>query len=253
MREPKILTIDIETTPIVAYTWGPKYETNIIDFKEHGQILCYSAKWLKGSQETKGLIDYPGYRPGKVDDKRLMKDIHRLLDEADIVITQNGINFDLKYINTRFLAHGLPPPSPYKAVDTKREAKKYLRLPSNSLDDIGQYFQLGKKDDHKGFDLWLECMAGDQKAWKDMLKYNAQDVRLTEKVYLKLLPYMKTHPNIGSYTESAVCGKCGSASLQKRGIARNLSTSYQRLQCVDCGGWGRSQVKDSGYKIVPNI
>jgi DNA polymerase III epsilon subunit-like protein len=253
MREPRILTVDIEVSPITAYSWGPKYETNLLHVLEPGKVMSYSAKWLGGKQVTKGLPDYTGYKPGKVDDKKIMSDLHKLLDEADIVVTQNGVSFDLKYINTRFLAHGMAPPSPYKVVDTKREAKKYLRLPSNSLDDMGQYFNLGKKEEHKGFGLWLDCIAGDEAAWRKMLSYNAQDVRLTEKVYLKILPYMRTHPNVGSFLEDTVCGKCGSGALQKRGYSRSLSTVYQRWQCSDCGGWGRSQTKEKSYRVVPNV
>lgn len=249
MKIPKILTVDIETSPIIAYTWGPKYESNIIDFVENGKILSYSAKWLGGKQETKGLINYPGYKPGKIDDKKIVKDIHRLLDEADIVISQNGVDFDMKYINTRFVAHGLPPPSPYKVVDTKREAKKYLRLPSNSLDDICQYFNLGKKLEHKGFSLWLECIAGDKKSWKTMLEYNAHDVRLTEQVYLLLRPYMKTHTNLGMFAERPCCPNCGGNNQQARGYARTISSTYQRFQCVDCGAWSRSSTKEKGHAV----
>jgi DNA polymerase III epsilon subunit-like protein len=252
-RKPRILTIDLETTPIQAYTWGPKWETNLIDFVEHSQILSYSAKWYGGKQDTKGLCDYTGYKPGKIDDKQLVKEVHSLIDAADIVVTQNGIDFDMKILNTRFLKHGMSPPSPYKNVDTKREVKKYFRLPSNSLNDIGQYFGLGKKLEHEGFPLWLRCMAGDMKAWTKMKKYNAQDVALTEKVYEKLLPYMKTHPNIGMYTGGHSCGKCGSSHLQKRGYERTTASVFQRLQCFDCGGWSRESIREQGHKVLANI
>jgi DNA polymerase elongation subunit (family B) len=251
--KPKILTIDIETSPITAYTWGPKFESNIIDFVTQSQVLSYSAKWLGGKQITKGLIDYKGYAPGIINDKPLIKDVHGLLDEADIVVGQNHVSFDMKILNARMIANGMSPPSPYKMVDTKREAKKYLRLPSYSLNDMGAYFGIGKKMEHEGFNLWLGCMKGDKSAWKKMKAYNAQDTLLTEQLYLKLLPFMKTHPNVGSHVEGCVCGKCGSERLQRRGVARTLSTVYQRVQCLDCGGWGRSQTKERSYKVTPNI
>jgi DNA polymerase elongation subunit (family B) len=255
-KGPKILTIDIETTPIKAYTWGPKWQTNLVDFIEHSQVLSYSAKWLGGKQETKGLVDYKSYKKGRIDDKQLIKDIYKLLEEADIVVTQNGIDFDQKVLNTRFAYHGLPPPAPYKSVDTKREAKKYLRLPSNSLNDLGAYFNLGKKTKHHGFDLWLECIAGDEKAWKLMKKYNAQDVKLTEQVYLKLRPFMKTHPNVGTFTEKPCCTACGNEQVQWRGYARNASTMYRRYQCVgenSCGHWDRAPTKEKSYTTLRGV
>lgn len=236
-KEPKILTIDIETSPIVAYTWGPKWEANLIEFLEQSQVLCFSAKWMNGKQITKGLADYKGYKDGKINDKLIIKDIHTLLDEADVVITQNGISFDHKVINARFLAHDLPPPSPYKMVDTKVEAKRYLRLPSYSLDDMGEYFNLGRKMHHDGFELWKKCIDGDRKAWKQMKDYNAQDVVLCEQVYLKIRPFMKTHPNLSVFSDRHACPKCGSEKVQSRGYATTSSMVYRRAQCQNCGGW----------------
>lgn len=238
-KEPKILFIDIETSPIVAYTWGPKWETNIIEFIEQSQILCFSAKWFNGPQRTKGLIDYKGYKKNILDDKEIVQDIHSLLDEADIVVTQNGISFDHKVINARLIKHGFMPPSPYKMVDTKVEAKRYLKLPSYGLDDMGEYFDLGRKLSHEGFNLWQKCMAGDKKAWNLMKKYNAQDVLLTEKLYLKIRPFMRSHPNFSVYNDKNACPKCGSNKVQARGYAVNSTMMYQRAQCMSCGGWFR--------------
>jgi DNA polymerase elongation subunit (family B) len=251
-EKPKILTIDIETSPIVAYTWGPKWETSLIEVTEHGQILSYSAKWLNGKQVTKGQCDYKGYKAGVLDDTKIVADIHKLLDEAHILVTQNGDDFDIRYINARFLKHHMLPPSPYKSVDTKKEARKITRMPSHALDDMGVYFDLGHKMKHEGFELWKACMAGDKKAWSKMKKYNAKDVQLTEQVYLRLRPYMKSHPNLGSFSEDAVCGRCGSYEVQHRGYARTLSSVYQRLQCNSCGGWSRAQKREHGIKVLPN-
>ena len=237
--EPKILIIDIETSPIVAYTWGPKWEANLLEVNEESQIMCFSAKWLTGKQVTKGLSDYPGYKKNVINDKHIVADIHKLLDDADMVVTQNGISFDHKVINARFLANGMAPPSPYKMVDTKIEAKKYLKLASYSLDDMGQYFGLGRKIENGGFGLWKLCIAGNSKAWNLMKKYNAQDVLLTEKVYLKIRPFMKTHPNFSVLNNKNNCPKCGSSKIQLRGSAMTSSMMYQRAQCQGCGGWFR--------------
>ena len=238
-HNPAIMTIDIETSPIIAYTWGPKWETNLLEVLEESKIMSFSAKLLGGKQVTKGLPDYKGYRPGVVDDAAIVKDLHKLFDTAEILVTQNGRDFDVRTINSRFLKHGMSPPSPYKIVDTKIEARKTARLPSHALEDMGAYFGLGHKMKHEGFALWTACIAGDLKAWKRMKNYNAQDVRLTEKVYLKLRPFMKTHPNVGVYSETEDCPKCGSDNVNLRGFAYNSTTKYQRAQCQDCHGWYR--------------
>lgn len=236
----KVLVLDIETSPIIAYTWGPKWETNLIECLEHSKVICYSAKWLGGRQVTKGLLDYKGYKKGKIDDNKLVKEVHKLVDEADIVVTQNGVQFDMKVLNARFIQNKLSPPAPYKNVDTKIEAKKYLKLPSYSLDDMGEYFGLGRKMEHEGFELWKKCIAGDTSAWNKMKKYNAQDVNLTEKVYLKILPFMKTHPNMTHYSGKEACPRCDSENTVHRGFYTLTNGKYARMTCNDCGSWYRT-------------
>jgi len=241
--EPKILLLDLETTPIEAYTWGPKWENNLIEVIRQSMILSYSAKWLDGKHITKGWPDYDSYKIGQLNDKAIVDDLWHLIDEADFIVAQNGRDFDVKVMNARFIFHKLPPPSPYKVIDPKLEAKKYLRLPSYSLNDICDYYGIGRKMEHEGFPLWKACMSGDKKAWKRMLAYNKKDVVLMEELYLMLRPWMKTHPN-RSVHEGMVCPKCGSIHIHSRGVARSQTAVYNRYQCQDCGGWCRSTKSD---------
>lgn len=239
MKEPVIITLDIETSYLVATTWGPKYEANLLDVIQHQQILSFSIKYLKGKQITKGLSDYKGYRGSVLNDKLLVQDLWNFLNEADVVVGQNLKDYDLKIINSRFAFYGLTPPAPFKVVDTRNEARKYLRLPSNSLDDLSKYFGLGTKLKHHGLELWTECIAGVKSSWKLMKSYNAHDTALTEKLYLKLLPWISTHPNVGMFTDKVACSRCGSGKLQSRGTVVNSTTKYRRLCCASCGGWMR--------------
>ncbi len=243
----KILLLDIETSPIRAYTWGPKWETNLIEVMEQSKLLSFSAKWIGGKSITKGLPDYRGYKKGVVDDRSICKELHDLLDGADIVVAHNGQAFDVKTVNARFLANGLNPSTPYRVVDTKTQVKKHFRLPSNSLDDICSYFGLGRKMEHEGFPLWKRCMAGERSAWYKMLKYNKHDVILLEKLYLLIRPWLTTHPNMGAYSERPyACSKCGTVGkLQRRGWNKNKVSKSPRYQCQECGGW----TQDSAVKI----
>ena len=253
-EHPVIVSLDIETTPLAAYTWGPKWETSLIEVTGYSNILSYSVKLLGGKQITRGWINLPGYKPGKIDDKKIVKELWEILNSSDVVITQNGKDFDIRVINSRFSFHGLTPPSPYKVIDTKIEARKYLRLPSHSLDDLSAYFGLGKKLRHQGFDLWKLCMAGDKDAWGTMLRYNRHDVVLLEKLYLKLLPWMGSHPNLGMYHTNLVCPYCGSSHVNYRGFNISRTTKYRRIQCRDCGGWSRDHenlMKGQEKPIVP--
>ena len=213
--------------------------------------MCFSAK---GDEHiTKGLPDYPGYKKGSEDDRKLVKELWHLLDKAEIVIAQNGDAFDLKKINTRFAYYGMPPPSPYRTVDTLKVARRYFAFNSNKLDYLGEYLGLGRKIKHEGFELWKRCIDGDLKAWKQMKAYNRQDVVLLEKVYLHLLPWIKNHPNLDNYSDTTVCPKCGSKELQRRGYQFNQTTKYARIQCKNCGGWSRSPVNIKDRRSITSI
>lgn len=179
----------------------------------------------------------------------MLKEIWQLLDEADVVVGQNSKQFDVKTLNARFLFHGLPPPSPFQQVDTKLEYKKIVRIPSYKLDDMGDYFEQGRKLEHEGKELWFKCLAKDKKAWNRMLLYNKQDVLLTEKIYLKLLPWIKLHPNVGQYDGKVCCTNCGGVDVQSRGTYFTNSGEFRRFQCK-CGKWLRGDKVSSIKNFV---
>lgn len=243
VSKPKILLYDIETMANLVYTWG-KYEQDVIAYQRHWYMLTFAYKWL-GDKKTyvKSLPDYPLYKKDKYNDRDLIKDLWKLFDEADIIIAHNGASFDIKKTNARFMKHKLLPPSPYKIIDTKLEAKRYLKMDSNKLDDLGDYFGIGRKINTGGFELWLGCEAGDKKAWKKMCDYNIQDVVLLEKVYLELRPFMDKHPRTETHIiDNPACPKCQSTKVQKRGTEiTGLKGKRQRYQCQNCGGWFKGE------------
>lgn len=247
----KIWFLDIENTPLLSYTWG-RWEQNVIDVKEYSYILSFAAKQLEGRWVVKGLCDYPEYQKNKSNDKLLIQDLWGILDDADVIVWQNGDAFDAKKINSRFSYYGIKPPSPYKTVDTKKIAKKYFSFDSNSLDNLSQFFGFGRKEKHNGFETWLGCMNGDKKSWNIMKRYNKHDVVLLEKLYLKLLPWMN-HPNVGMYKDKLSCPNCGSGKIQARGFAVTNVSKYHRYQCQNCGKWGRDTKNVNTNKLVVSI
>jgi hypothetical protein len=234
----KILLLDIETTPIIGYTWT-LWETNVIKIKQDSYILCCAVKWLGEKGKVLSLPDYPLYRKEPHNDRSLVVDIWKYLDEADVVLAHNGISFDIKKINGRIFEHRLPPPSPYETIDTLKTSRNRFALSSNKLNELAKKLGLGQKKETGGFDLWLGCMDGDKKSWKKMTSYNLHDVVLLEKVYEHLRPWMKTHPNLSPYSRDPkhTCTRCGSTRIHSRGTQVNKGVKSRRLQCQDCTGW----------------
>ena len=185
----------------------------------------------------------------------MLKEIHKLLDEADVVIHYNGKKFDIPTLNKEFLLHGLTPPAPYKQIDLLKEVRSNFKFISNKLDYVAQALKLGQKVKHKGHQLWVDCMAGKEDAWQQMEEYNIQDVELLEKLYDSLKPWIKSHPNHGLYGEvfdSHVCPNCSSGKLRRRGYAYSNTYRYQRYQCTDCGKWSRG-AKSLGPKVENKV
>ena len=237
--------LDIETAPHMAAIWG-LYDQNVAinQIIKPGYTLCWSAKWYQDK-----TIHFDSILSGH---KRMIHGIYKLLEESDAVCHYNGTKFDIPTLNKEFLLLGLKPPSPSAQIDLLKTARSRFKLASNKLDYVAQQLGLGKKVEHKGFDLWLECMAKKPDAWATMEKYNKQDVILLEKVYERLLPWIKHHPNLSVYQGGECCPKCASTKSQARGWAVTQAERYQRFQCLDCGTWFRARkCERSPEKRIP--
>lgn len=233
----KVLFVDIETAPILGYVWSI-WEQNVglNQIKSDWHILSWSAKWMGDSK-----IQYMDQRSAKniEDDSRILKGIWSLLDEADVIVTQNGKSFDQKKLNARFILNGMKPPSSFKHIDTKLIAKRHFAFTSNKLEYLtDKLCTKYKKLAHKkfpGFELWKECLAGNDEAWKEMEKYNKHDVLSLEELYSKLAPWDNTiNFNLYRDGEENVCS-CGSKNFVKNGFYYTNVGKFQRYLCNDCG------------------
>lgn len=240
----KILILDIETSPNIAYVWR-FFKENIgaKQVLENGTILSFAAKWLH-----KDTVIYQDVQHDS--ELHMMKILFKLLDEADIVVAHNGDRFDLPHIQGRGLVLGLKPPSPYKTIDTVRVARYEFNFPSNSLEYLAKVLKLkNQKDGHKkfpGFELWLGVLANNPEAWAEMKEYNIQDIFVLEELYLMFRPFMRRHPNVGVFNDEdrTTCPKCDSTDIQYRGYAHTNVGRYRRFQCNSCGGWGRHRTSE---------
>lgn len=243
----KILLVDIETAPNVAYVWGLfKENIPLQRLIDSGYVLCWAAKWL-GEDEI--MFD----SVHKKKPKKMLAGIHKLLEEADAVVHYNGTSFDIPTLNKEFLLNGMKPPATYKQIDLLRTARDRFRFTSNKLDYVAQALGLGKKFKHAGFELWVQCMAGDDDAWEEMEEYNKQDVHLLEQVYKVFRPWIRNHPNVGLYSDQGdiVCPHCGDSDYQRRGFSYTAMGKYQRYQCNGCGHWFRDRkAEKSLVKVV---
>lgn len=233
MTNSKLLFLDIETAPNKAYVWG-LYDQNIAHdhVEESSYILCWSAKWYKDKTIMFGSMQHTPIG-------QMLKPIHDLLDQAEIVVHYNGAAFDIPILNREFILHSFKPPSPYKQIDLLRIVKRLCKFESNKLVSITKRLGLTSKIDTSGFQLWVDCMNGKAPAWAEMKKYNMNDTAILEPLYERLRPWMKNHPSVFHTMERETCPRCGNVHVQKRGIQIAVSKQYVRYQCMSCGGWFR--------------
>jgi len=237
LPNPKILLLDIETSPNLSYVWG-HYEQNVIAHELEWYMLSWSVRWLHDEPVTRCLADYKDYVAGSDDDKSLVQELWGFLDDANVVVWQNGDKFDYRKINTRFLRHGIRPPRPYRTVDTLKIARKHFAMNSNKLDDLGKYLGVGHKLEHKGFELWKGCILGDPDSWETMKAYNEQDVELLQRVYLKLLPWVFNHPNVSTLKGLIdACRNCGASDVVHEGFILTATGKRPQYRCTYCDTW----------------
>lgn len=242
---PKVLVYDIETAPILGNVWrlwDQNVSLNMIEADWY--VLSWSAKWLNS---PKSQVMYMDQRDAKdiEDDRELLEVIWQLLDDADVVITQNGKSFDQKKLNARFIIHGMQPPSSYKHLDTKIIAKKHFGFTSNKLeymtDKLCTKYKKLKHGKFPGFELWKQCLAGNIKAWKEMEKYNRYDVLSLEELFNIMIPWDNSFNfNVYHDEDSQVC-KCGSTSFARNGFYYTNASKFQRYKCKKCGSETRGK------------
>jgi len=241
----KILLLDIETTPTLAWVWATQVWKATISHKHlvsNWIMLTWSAKWLDEEEVFSDRLT--GEEAVLEDDGRIVTSLWLLLDEADVVIAHNGCQFDIPNINTRCVLHGLHPPSPYKQIDTLKVAHQQFGFTHNSLDALAGFFGIEGKI-QTDFQLWKDCIHGNEQALFDMEEYNRNDVIVLEKIYHFLKPYMKGHPNLDLYndTENPVCPTCGKHTLSwmEGKYFYTQAVRYQIYRCTECGSISRAK------------
>lgn len=235
MTAMKILTLDIETSPNLGYVWdiwkGIMPPKQVV---QQWDVMMVGTHWLNSPDSVQVFSEFHhGYMP-------MLSAVWDLVDQADVMLTYNGKRFDRPRLNTVWAVNGFTPPSSTADIDLDETIRREFQFPSHSLDYAARQFGLGGKVENAGFDLWLRCMLRDPVAWDEMVVYCGGDVTLTEKLYGKVLPWIRRHPSLAARSGTLTCINCGSGNLIKKGFGYTLSRAYQRYRCSDCGKPQRS-------------
>jgi DNA polymerase elongation subunit (family B) len=232
-RPPRVLTLDIETSPALARIWQ-LYDITVAvsQIVEPSRVLCYAGKWL-GDKRTTCVSEF---HDGK---KVMVQTMWDMLNEADIVVGYNHVRFDIPHMNREFMLAGLVPPSPVQHIDLLTVMRRNFKMMSNKLGYVTDAVGLETKLDTGGQALWNQVMAGDRAAWDKFRRYNIQDVVITEQLFTLLAPWIKS-PHAGLWTgDMSSCYACGSTRLVAHGVTRSKTMAWPLTQCADCGAWNK--------------
>lgn len=228
----KILVIDIERLPGTAYIWDPR--TDYVaprNFIEWPRLLCFAARWY--GQKT------PIFQAEWRDRDAMIRKAWELYDEADHVVTYNGIRFDNKHLRTEWLEAGLTPPRPWKDIDLFAQVKQF-GFESKSLDSVSRRLGRPGKELHYDIGLAFRAANGEQAAQREMRAYNIGDIELTEWLYDRLRGWITTgHVGKGHATDK-ICPNCASEDLELRSTKyRAQVIDYPMFTCQNCGKHSR--------------
>ena len=245
-NKAKIVLYDIEVSRDIVEGYGNRWEFKVVKTVRHQELMCFAYKWL-GEKKVHYVSrhDFATYR-------EFVQSLWDILDEADIAIAHNGARFDNKMANRFFVKEGMGPTSPYKTIDTLQVARGAFKFQSNGLNDLAEFLELGSKKKITYADIEDEFLNNPTPRVERLMKqYNVQDVVLLEKIYLKLRPYIKNHPNLCDLMRlHGACPKCGSTKLQKRGFNKAAAGDKQRYQCQNCSGWcSEANIKKVGRTV----
>lgn len=242
----KILWDDIETSPVLAYTY-PTWNVNI----PHDNIIIDKqitsiAYMFEGEHQPKTLEweykspikIYPDRIEGGGDDRKILEKYVEVVESADLVIAQNGDSFDRKEIMWRMNDLQIRPlKSPVITLDTLKLSRKVFRPTSQKLDFRSQKYGLGGKIPQTMKDC-IDVARGNIRAQEVRVRYNGKDVKDLRAIFWRELPYYTLPKSLVKMLREYIkdgrpfCRRCASLKQRKFDV-KQLNSKC--LECSNCG------------------
>ena len=227
---PNILYFDIEIIP-------KHYETRMA--ADRSSVACFGYKF-DGDKKAKSLclLDFPrAWEKDPYIEYPLVKAAYNIMVQADVIIGHYSEKFDFPYMCSKFLQYDLDPSKLIHAAaknDTWRLSKRYLKLSTNRLATIAEFFGLENKTPTDVM-WWFRTIQGDAKALKKLNDYCAQDVEVLHNVHRKLRTFEKATRRFNDDFRSCHC--CGSKTWVNGRFTTVAGTEKVVLTCSnpDCG------------------
>ncbi len=123
-------------------------------------------------------------------DKRVIQELVDALQKYTVIYTYYGTRFDIPFLRTRALMHGIefPPKGEILHRDLYYLVRNKLQLNRNSLDVACGVLGIEGKT-HINWKYWIKAMTGDKESLDYILEHNKYDVLILEKLHERMAPY----------------------------------------------------------------
>ena len=131
--------------------------------------------------------------PDITDDRDLVNEYARALEEYDILVSWNGKLFDVPVIGGRLAYHGDAPLQPQMHIDLMYYATgQFARIGRKSLQSVSEYFEVANKKTPLRVRQWDAAMAGKPEAYASIVEHCDADVLVLRDVFPKVNRFIRT-------------------------------------------------------------
>ena len=194
------------------------------------RTICVAWRWY-GTKRVEFASEWDDGTEG------MLQRVWEVYDQADVVYGHNVDRFDTKNLSAEWLTHGMNAPTPFKILDTLKEARRTFGFESNTLASLTKRLGISTKTDKFEIDMARAACAGDKAAQRRLKSYNCGDVVASEEFVDRLRGWIPGHPHdlIGRTDDRPTCNQCWGDNLVPNGIKLAQQITYRLFRCQDCG------------------
>lgn len=118
------------------------------------------------------------------DDRQLVADYKKALEEYDILVSWNGKLFDVPVLNGRLTFHGMEPLRIHMHVDLMYYASgQFNRIGRRSLQSVSEYFAVENRKTPLSVRIWDRAMSGSEEDYALIAEHCDADVLVLRDVF----------------------------------------------------------------------
>jgi hypothetical protein len=170
---------------------------------DFGQLLCWgladfqplTEKEIKaGKKPWKNLrvLELDDYQRRRWDDRGLATRVRDELSKYDLIVTWNGVRFDIPALNTRLHRWGRKEFLPKRHKDLMYTARYKLRLSNATQDNVAKFYNIearyGVAKTPMQPEQWTMALGGHYPSFRYIVRHCENDIKVLAALWQEMLP-----------------------------------------------------------------